>query len=91
MDADGFLIEGIFSALIVFTPDGPVVPEHPRQLASTTLAQVTEFFGELPRKRLRPEGHPMWLLNAFSGVRTTSANYPVDEINRWLWRHAERV
>lgn len=91
VDADGFLIEGIFSALIVFAPDGPVVPEHPRQLASTTLAQATDFFGGLPRKRLRPEGHPMWLLNALSGVRTTSANYPVDEVNRWLWARAERV
>lgn len=91
VDSGGFLVEGIFSALIVFTPDGPVVPEHSRQLASTTLAQVTEFFGRLPRKKLRPEGHPMWLLNAFSGVRTTSVDHPVTEVNRWLWERAEPV
>ncbi|QMV85862.1 hypothetical protein HW450_03775 [Corynebacterium hindlerae] len=91
VDGDGFLVEGIFSALIVFTPSGPVVPAHPRQLGSTTLQQVTEFFGGLPTRQLRPEGHPMWLLNAFSGVRTTSAEYPVDEINAWLWARADLV
>lgn len=91
VDADGFLVEGIFSALIVFTPEGPVVPEHTRQLPSTTLAQVTEFFGGLSRRPLTPEGHPMWLLNAFSGVRTTSADYPVSDVNHWLWDRAETV
>lgn len=91
VDSEGFLVEGIFSALIVFTPDGPVVPEHPSQLPSTTLAQVTEFFGGLSRQPLKAEGHPMWLLNAFSGVRTTSTDFPVAEVNQWLWDQAETV
>lgn len=91
VDERGALVEGIFSALIVFTPLGPVVPDHPRQLPSTTLELVTEFLGGIPRSPLTPEGQPMWLLNAFSGVRTTDPAHPVAEVNRWLWERAERV
>lgn len=91
IDKQGLIVEGLFSALIVWR-DGPVLSAHPDALPSTTAQQLSRL---LPITQdvitVADLSRPMWLLNAFSGVRTTSADYPVTEINRRLWALADKV
>lgn len=87
VDSLGVPIEGIFSALVVWREE-PIVSAHPRALESTTAALLG-----FRRDILTPEDlcRPLWLLNAFSGVRTTHPDYPVAEVNRLLWEQADEV
>lgn len=92
MDSSGVLVEGVFSALIVWRDGEPVASAHPRALNSTTLAAVRQLM-DIDLDLLTPEDlcQPLWLLNAFSGVRTTDESYPVEKINARLWELAEPV
>ncbi|WP_047239781.1 aminotransferase class IV [Corynebacterium epidermidicanis] len=94
LSQDGLVVEGIFSALICFDSGVAEFCTHPRTLNSTTLPPVLEFLrssglvvrpcsGWRSPKRL-------WLLNAFSGVRSAGGPDPTS-VNRWLWDHADVV
>lgn len=87
------LVEGIYSSLLVFTP-APTLSCHPRALESTTAQLAREFFGPSLREAVLTKAelvHPLWLLNAFSGARTTAASHPTWEFNEWCWARADEV
>ncbi|MEJ5927647.1 aminotransferase class IV [Corynebacterium sp. H128] len=97
-DARGTIVEGVFSALLVFEENSAVFSSHPRALPSTTARLAQEFFREcgIPMQHRLLELADLekgcWLLNAFSGARTTRGHDRLaQEFNSWAWRHAERV
>lgn len=94
---NGRIVEAIFSALIMFDRDCAVCSTHPRALPSTTLPLVKDWLvgagyqvEEVPGFASIPTNSRLWLVNAFSGVR--SANGPDPEAaNRWLWERADII
>lgn len=91
---DGLIVEGIFSAPIRFSGRTCFWSNHPRALPSTTLPSVLDFLRQAGYEvRDEPgfrEFGPLWLINAFSGVRAAGGPDP-REVNAWLWAQAERV
>ncbi|MDU0478117.1 hypothetical protein QVA66_02560 [Staphylococcus chromogenes] len=90
----GRIVEGIFSALITFDGTTASYSTHPRALSSTTLRPVLDYlaaegFDLQPVAGFVHVG-PLWLLNAFSGVRSAGGPDPAP-VNQWLWEQAEEV
>ena len=81
-DAQGRIIEGIFSTLLALRGTEVAVSTHPRALASVTAAQVVPYLKSRGMRVVeRPDGFgaqelheaEVWSLNAFSGVRVVEA------------------
>ncbi|MEZ2122509.1 MULTISPECIES: aminotransferase class IV [unclassified Corynebacterium] len=79
-DDAGFVIEAVYSTILVLGPGRATLIRHPRSLRSTTADgvctllrgsgwPVTEETRIRPRELMRSQ---VWLLNAFSGVRAVT-------------------
>ena len=80
LDDSGRVVEAVYSAVLVLGSGRATLVRHPRSLESTTAAGVSGYlrcagWTVIDRAAVTPGelmDSPVWLLNAFSGVRAVS-------------------
>ena len=80
LDDSGHVVEAVYSAILVLGRGRATLVRHPRSLESTTAAGVSCYLRRAgwtvtDRAEITPGDlmdSPVWLLNAFSGVRAVS-------------------
>src|SRR5690606_10083461 len=82
--ANGLIVEGANCALVWWERGGLMIPEHPDQLPSVTVAATGKMLGTLGRRPItlsELQGFPVWAGSALHGWT---------EVSSWVTSEGER-